>query len=151
MVPTIALNVPVIDFRRQSMVLQWNALAGTWTAFDVPPALVHGVALIRASRPNICLYARDERLFLQVGADQYALSDSSPRITSSRDLASFGLRRRFTVGSSAGRVLFTQAYWSGQGDDFFAWLASRAADPEWRATNGRRWSEGVTPAALRSS
>ncbi len=27
-------SVSVIDFRRQSMVLQWHVLGGTWTAFD---------------------------------------------------------------------------------------------------------------------
>jgi hypothetical protein len=151
MASIIPSNIPVIDFRRQSMVLQWNTLGGTWTAFDVPPALVHGVALIRASQPNICLYARDGRLHLQVGPDQYALSESSLRITWCRDLASLGLRRRFTIESSAGAVLFTHAYWTGQGDDFFAWLTSRTADPEWRVANGRRWSEGVQPAVLRSS
>jgi hypothetical protein len=151
MFPTIPPNIPVIDFRRQSMVLQWSALGGTWTAFDVPPALVHGVALIRASQPNICLYARDGLLHLQVGPDQYALAESSPRIKWSRDLISLGLRRRFTIESSTGAVLFTHAYWPGQGDDFFTWLAARAADPEWRAANGRRWSAGVEPAVVRSS
>jgi hypothetical protein len=148
---TITPNIPVIDFRRQGMVLQWDALDGTWTACDVPPALVHGVALIRASPPNICLYARDGRLHLQVGPDQYALSERSPRIKWSRGLASLGLRRRFIIESSAGAVLFSHAYWTGQGDDFFSWLASRTADPEWRTTSGRRWSEGVEPAVLRSS
>ena len=150
MAPTISPNIPVIDFRRHSMVLEWNTFGGTWTAFDVPPALVHGVALIRASQPNICLYARDGRLHLQVGLDQYALSDSSPRIKWNRDMASLGLRRRFTLESSAGEVLFTHAYWSDQGDEFFAWLASRAADPGWRTATGRLWSEGVNAAVLRS-
>jgi hypothetical protein len=151
MAPTTPTSILVIDFRRQSMVLQWNIFGGTWTACDVPPVLVHGVALIRASPPNICLYARDDRLHLQVGADQYALSDRSPRIKWSRALASFGLRWRFTVEGGAGAVLFSQSYWAGHGDDFFSWLASRAADPDWRAANARRWSEGVTPAVLRSS
>jgi len=150
MAPTISPNIPVIDFRRHSMVLEWNTFGGTWTAFDIPPVLVHGIALIRASQPNICLYARDGRLHLQVGLDQYALSDSSPRIKWNRDMASLGLRRRFTLESSSGGVLFTHAYWSDQGDDFFAWLASRAADPEWRTATGRLWSEGVNAAVLRS-
>jgi len=47
-----ATTVSVIDFRRQSMVLQWHALGGTWTACDTPPALVHGIALIHATGPN---------------------------------------------------------------------------------------------------
>ena len=42
-------TISVLDFRRHSMVLQWHALGGTWTACDTPPALVHGIALIRAS------------------------------------------------------------------------------------------------------
>jgi hypothetical protein len=151
MAPTIPSGVPVIDFRRHSMVLQWHALGGTWTACDVPPALVHGVALIRASQPNICLFGMDGGLHLQVGPDQYPLSEDSPRIKWSRDLASFGLRRRFTLESSSGGVLRTHAYWAGQGDEFFSWVVARAADPQWRTANGQRWSEGVHPAELRSS
>ncbi|MDB6085054.1 MAG: hypothetical protein JWN43_2935 [Gammaproteobacteria bacterium] len=149
--PTIPPYIPVIDFRRHSMVLQWQASGGTWSACDVPPALVHGVALIRASRPNICLFGRDGQLHFQVGPDLYALSESSPRIRWNRRLASFGLRRHFAVESTRGDVLFSHAYWRGRGDDFFSWFASRAADPEWRAVNGQRWSEGVRPAVLRSS
>ena len=143
--------IPVIDFRRQNMLLDWHALSGTWTACDVPPALVHGVALIRAGQPNICVYGRGGRLHLQVGPDQYALSENSPRIRCTRGLASFGLRRHFSVESSTGGVLFSHAYWTGQGDDFFRWLARRADDADWRAANGRRWSEGVEAAVLRSS
>jgi hypothetical protein len=144
-------SVSVIDFRRQSMVLQWHVLGGTWTAYDVPPSLVHGVALIRAAQPNICVYGRAGRLRLQVGPEQYALSENSPRIRCSRGWASLGLRRRFTVESSTGGVLFSHAYWTNQGEDFFRWLAARAQDPEWRTTIGRQWSEGVPAAVLRSS
>jgi hypothetical protein len=126
-------------------------LGGTWTACDVPPALVHGVALIRASQPNICLYARDSKLHLQVGPEHYTLSATSPRIRWRRGLATFGLRRRFTIESTAGGVLFSHSYWTSQGDDFFAWLAARAANPQWRADNGRLWSEGVNPTVLRAS
>lgn len=132
------------------MVLEWHALSGTWTPCDVPPALVHGVALIRASQPNICVFGRAGRLHLQVGTDQYALSENSPRIKCTRGMASLGLRRHFTVESSTGGVLFGHAYWPGQGDDFFRWLALHAEDPDWRATNGRRWSEGVEATVLRS-
>ncbi len=144
-------SVSVIDFRRQSMVLQWHVLGGTWTPYDVPPSLVHGVALIRAAQPNICVYGRAGRLRLQVGPEQYALSENSPRIRCSRGWASLGLRRRFTVESSTGGVLFSHAYWTNQGEDFFRWLAARAQDPEWRTTIGRQWSEGVPAAVLRSS
>jgi hypothetical protein len=149
--PAIPSNIPVIDFRRHSMVLQWHALEGTWTACDVPPALVHGVALIRPSQPNICLFGRDGRLLFQVGPEQYALSEDSPHVRWSRALASFGRRRHFTVESSDGGILFSHAYWTGQADDFFSWFASRAADPQWRAVTGLRWSEGVQPEVLRSS
>src|ERR1700679_1679510 len=100
-------TIPVIDFRRQSMVLQWHALGGTWTACDTPPPLVHGIALIRAAQPNICIYGLAGRLRLQVGATQYALSENSPRISCTRGLASFGFRRRFTVKSSTGGLLFS--------------------------------------------
>jgi hypothetical protein len=144
-------SVSVIDFRRHSMVLQWHVLGGTWTAYDVPPSLVHGVALIRAAQPNICVYGRAGRLRLQVGPEQYALSENSPRIKCSRGWASLGLRRRFTVESSTGGVLFSHVYWTNQAEDFFRWLATRAEDPEWRTTIGRQWSEGVAAAVLRSS
>jgi hypothetical protein len=150
MVADNAGMVPVIDFRRQSMVLQWHVLGGTWTAYDVPPSLVHGVALIRAAQPNICMYAQSGRLRLQVGPNQYELQSNSPRIKCTHGLASFGLRRRFSVESNAG-VLFSHAYWTTQGDDFFRWIAARAQDPNWRVTIGRQWSEGVTAAVLRSS
>jgi hypothetical protein len=142
-------TIPVIDFRRHSMVLQWHALGGTWTACDSPPPLVHGIALIRASGPNICVYGHGGRLRLQVGANQYALSENSPRITCTRGLASFGFRRRFTVKSSTGGVLFNYSYWTNQGRDFYRWLADKAEDPDWRISSGRQWSEGVTSAALR--
>lgn len=145
-----ATTIPVIDFRRHSMVLQWHALGGTWTACDSPPPLVHGIALIRVSQPNICLYGQAGRLRLQVGPNQYALSENSPRITCTRGLASFGFRRRFTVSSSTGGVLYSFAYWSPQHRDFFRWLAARAEDPDWRVTVGRQWSDGVAVAALRS-
>src|ERR1700720_3682780 len=90
-------TISVLDFRRHSMVLQWHALAGTWTACDTPPPLVHGIALIRASQPNICLYGRAGRLCLQVGPNQSALSENSPRISCTPGLGSFGSPRRFTA------------------------------------------------------
>jgi hypothetical protein len=145
-----ATTIPVIDFRRRSMALQWHAHGGTWTACDTPPPLLHGVALIRASQPNICVYGQAGRLRLQVGANQYALSENSPRITCTRGLASFGFRRRFTVQSSTGGVLYSYGYWTTQHHDFFRWLAAKAEDPDWRVTSARQWSEGLAAAALRS-
>jgi len=142
--------IPVIDFRRHSMVLQWHTQGGTWTACDAPPALVHGVALIRATLPNFCVYAQAGQLRLQIGAEQFALAENSPCIRCSRTLASFGFRRRFTVESSSGEVLFSHTYWTDKGEDFFQWLAKKAEDPDWRLASGRAWSQGVTCAALRS-
>src|ERR1700686_765425 len=102
-----ATIIPVIDYRRHSMALQWHALGGTWTAFDTPPPLVHGVALIRASQPNICVYGRAGRLRLQIGPHQYALSENSPRITCTRGLGSFGFRRRFLFPRRTGGRRFS--------------------------------------------
>jgi hypothetical protein len=150
MISDNATTISVIDFRRQSMVLQWHALGGTWTACDTPPALVHGVALIRASQPNICVYGHAGRLRLQVGPNQFALAENSPRICCTHGWAGFGFRRRFTVDSSAGGVLYSHAYWTHQRHDFFRWLATRAEDPDWRATSARQWSEGLAAIALRS-
>jgi hypothetical protein len=151
MAPDNTATISVIDFRRHRMVLQWHALGGTWTACDNPPHLVHGIALIRATLPNICVYGQGGRLRLQIGPHQYALSENSPRISCTRGLASFGFRRRFSVESSTGGVLFSYAYWTSQRLDFFRWLATKAEDPDWRITSGRQWSEGVAAAALRSA
>ena len=81
-----------------------------------------------------------------------SLSDASiaARSDDSRATASFGLRRRFTVDSSSGGVLYSHAYWTGQGPDFFLWLAARAEDPEWRSQRARVWTEGLAAAVLRS-
>ena len=130
------------------MVLQWHALGGTWTACDNPPPLVHGIALIRPAGPNICVFGQGGRLRLQVGPNQYALTEDSPHVSCSRGIASFGFRRRFTISSNTG-VLFTHSYWTNQRRDFYRWLAERTADPVWRITSARQWSEGVASAALR--
>jgi hypothetical protein len=146
-----AATIAVIDYRRHSMVLQWHTLGGTWTACDTPPQLVHGVAMIRASLPNICVYGHAGRLHLQVGPNQFALAENSPRISCTRGLASFGFRRRFTVQSSTGAVLYSYGYWTNQHHDFFRWLAAKAEDPDWRTASGRLWSEGVPATALRTN
>jgi hypothetical protein len=144
-----ATTISVVDFRRRSMVLQWHSLGGTWTPCDTPPALVHGIALISATGPNICVYGQGGRLRLQVGPNQYTLSENSPRITCTRGIASFGFRRRFTVRSSSGDVLFNHSYWTNQGRDFYRWLADNAQDPDWRMTSARQWSDGIAATALR--
>src|ERR1700733_2917272 len=138
-----ATTITVIDFRRQSMVLQYRGVRGTWSACDMPPALVHGIALIRPAGPNICIFGQGGRLRLQVVPKQFALAENSPRITCSRGIASFGFRRRFMVRSSSGGVLFSYSYWTNQGRDFYRWLADKAEDPDWRSACGRQWSEGV--------
>lgn len=144
-------SVAVIDYRRRSMVLKWHASGGTWTAFEEPPALVHGIAWIQPSQPNICLYGQAGRLLLQIGSDQYALAENSPSIASVADWYSLGFRRRFVVESSTAGVLFSHRYWPGRTPDFFRWLAAKAVDPDWRAACGRQWSEGVTISVLRSA
>lgn len=150
MTASVHITITVVDFRRQGLWLEWDALGGTWTACDVPPPLVHGVALIRASQPNICLFGNGGALHLQVGTDRFVLSDRSPRIKFTRGLVTFGFRKRFSVESSDGVVLFDHWVWKGQGDDFFRWLSLHAADPEWRAECARSWSEGLDASVLRA-
>jgi hypothetical protein len=146
-----AKTVHVMDFRRRNLVLQWHALGGTWTACEFPPALVHGVALIRGAGPNICVYGQAGRLTLQIGLTQYELREKSPRVSCRGGWLLFGLRRRFLVKSSAGGILFSYRYWRRQGRDFFRWLARQAGSPGWCATSGRQWSDGVSPAVLARS
>jgi hypothetical protein len=143
--------IPVIDFRRQSMSLEWHASSGKWSACTEAPALVHGIALIRAAQPNICVYGHGGQLHLQVGTDQYTLAESTPQLKFVRDSASFGLRRRLVVEAASGDEIFSHAYWNGQGDDFFRWLTMRTGDMQWRIANGRLWSDGVEAAVLRAS
>lgn len=150
MTQDIATSVAVIDFRRHGMVLQWHTLAGTWTTYEVPPPLVHGVALIRPSQPNICVFSQADRLHLQIGVQKFVLTENSPRIKCTPGLLSLGLRRRFSVESSSGEVLFRYAYWSQKDQDFFSWLADNADNPSWLLTSALQWSQGVTSEALRS-
>jgi hypothetical protein len=145
----LATPIPVIDFRRHRMVLHWQTQDGTWTPSDEAVAIVHGIAMIRGTPPNVCLYALDGRLRLQIGLAQFALAENSPRIRCFADPASLGLRRKFIVESSTSGVLYRLAYWPGRGPDFFRWLAFKAQDPDWRAAAGRRWTEGVPADALR--
>jgi hypothetical protein len=142
-------TIAVVDFRRRSMALQWHALGGTWTACDSPPALVHGIALISPTGPNICVYGQGGRLKLQIGPNLYAMEQNGPRVSCTRGIASFGFRRNFVVRSASGSVLFSTSYWANQGRDFYKWLAERSADADWLATCGQSWSEGLTAEALR--
>jgi hypothetical protein len=142
-------TIAVLDFRRQTMALQWHALSGTWTACDSPPALVHGIALISATGPNICVYGQGGRLKLQIGPNQFAMAENSPRVSCTRGIASFGFRRRFVVRSGSGGILFSTSYWTHQGRDFYKWLAERSEDPDWRMACGHQWSEGLAAEALR--
>jgi hypothetical protein len=144
-------TISVVDFRRRSMVLRWHALGGTWTACEFPPSLAHGVALISPTGPNVCLYGHGGRLLLQIGPNQYALAERSPRIICRSGWILLGLRRRFLVKSSTGGLLFSHRYWRGQGRDFFRWLAQHAGDQDWRIACGMQWSDGMAPAALLAS
>ncbi len=132
------------------MTLQWHAPSGTWTAFDEPPAIVHGVGFIRASGPNICLYAQNGGLQLQIDTRLLMLTGPAPSISCSRSLLSLGLRRHFRLESSSAGMLFGTTYWAPKKDDFFLWLASAARAPDWYRRTGERWTEGLTPAALRA-
>ncbi len=107
---------------------------GTWTAYDVPPSLVHGVALIRSAQPNICVYGHGGRLRLQVGTEP---------IRAVRELAAHQVHAgawRVLAFAGASRsnpehrrhVCSATRYWTNQGEDFFRWLAARAQDPDWR-------------------
>jgi hypothetical protein len=144
-------TIAVVDFRRTRLVLQWHMLGGTWTPLEVPPPLVHGIALIGSAPPNLCLWSKDNVLRLQVGPEQFPLHEHSPRIHLTRGVASFGLRRRFSITVKPEGVLFSQAYWVGQGEDFYRWVAVRVQDREWRSRAARQWSDGVPPAVLRAS
>jgi hypothetical protein len=142
--------VNVIDFRRQGMFLRWQIANGKWVACDVPPPVVHGIALIRAAGPNICLFGRGGQLHLQVGTDLHLLSGNSLRIKCRPILASLGLRKRFTIEDGT-RVVYRHSYWTGQSDDFFRWLAARAGSAQWRQSQGTNWSAGAPAAGVRAS
>jgi hypothetical protein len=146
--PADTTVIPVLDYRRRSMVLQWHALGGTWTACEFPPSLVHGIALISPTGPNICVFGQAGRLLLQIGPNQYALAENSPRITCRSGWVLLGLRRRFMVRSSTGGLLYSHRYWRSQGRDFFRWFAQQAGDPDWRMVCARQWSEGVEASTL---
>jgi hypothetical protein len=144
-----ATLVTVIDFRRRSMLLHWRPVDGTWTPCEEPASVVHGIASIRAEPPNICLFGQGGSLYLQIAEQRIHLPErNAPRIVCKRAL--FGLMRICSVESPQRITLFKQIYWSDRGPDFFRWLATKAADSEWRADRGRRWTEGVTPAGLRA-
>jgi hypothetical protein len=140
----------VIDFRRQRMFLRWQIAGGTWVACDVPPSVVHGVALIRASGPNICLFGLGGQLHLQVGANRHVLAGDALRITCKPLPLSLGMRKRFVVEDGT-RIIYRHSYWTGQGDDFFRWLAARASSAEWRRVQAHSWSAGAPAAAVRAS
>ena len=141
--------VPVIDYRRGRMSLQWDLATGTWSAFDEPPGLVHGVSFIRATGPNVCLYAAGDSLHLQVDQQTFALAQSGPRVACTPFLPSFGLRRSFRVEDADGTVLYRHGYWASKHNDFFRWLAAAARQPLWRAQTAARWTLGLSPASLR--
>jgi hypothetical protein len=145
-----SVSIPVIDYRRRRMALQWHIPSGTWTAFDEPPTIVHGVCYIRASGPNICLYAENGRLQLQIDARVFPLTYLEPRFRCVRSLFSVGLRRRFYLESAAGKVMYSTSYWIPQRNDFFVWLSSTEQQADWHERTTQRWTEGLNPADLRA-
>ena len=147
--PGLPNTIAVVDFRRSRLLLEWHARDGSWKACDDPPALLHGIALIRPNQENVCLFGHDGQLWLQVGAQQFELHDSEPALSCTRPAAGFGLRRTFLVAGADGAELFSHSYWIHQGRDFFQWLADKAQAPDWRAAAAQRWSEGVDAAELR--
>jgi hypothetical protein len=140
----------VIDFRRRRMILDWHTADGTWTASDTAAPLLHGIALIRASQPNICVYGLAGQLYFQAGTTRFRLEADTPRLTLASALPTFGFRRRFDVAGRGGETLFGIRYWSTERRDFFQWLTARAADAAWRRACGTLWSDGVAEDALRS-
>jgi len=131
------------------MSLLWEAATGSWSAYDEPPGIVHGVGFIRASGPNACLYAEGGELRLQVDTQVFTLSGSEPRISCTRSLRTLGLRRRFRLQAPQGGVLFSIGYWATRQNDFFLWLASVARQADWRRRTAERWTVGLSPALLR--
>ena len=145
-------TVSVIDFRRQSMVLQWHVLGGTWTAYDVPPSLVHGVALIRA-RPAEHLRVRPRRPVAPAGRTE--------AVRAVREFAAHQMHARhrrvsaFAGASPSNRAPAACCSATRIGPIkariFSAGWRRRAQDPDWRVAVGRQWSEGVAAPVLRSS
>ena len=124
-------------------MLQWHPQGGTWTFYDNPPATVHGVACIRATGPNICVFAQDGRLTLQIGTLQHRFAGPAPRLRFTRTPFGLGFHRRFRVQSEDGETLFNHGYWSAERRDFFRWLAAAASSPAWPEALAQRWSAGV--------
>ena len=141
--------VPVIDFRRSRLSLQWDIATGTWAAYDEPPGLVHGVGFIRATGPNVCLYAVDGMLQLQVDTRVFPLTEPVPRISCRADLLTLGLRRNFRLDGADGAVVFLLSYWAARHNDFFRWLAGAARQAGWQQRTAERWTAGLSPASLR--
>ncbi len=144
-------SVAVIDYRRRGMLLAWHPASASWSGLESSPQWVHGVALIRGTPPNICLYGFEGRLILQIGTDQHVLDGRHPRVRCARSIASLGLRCRFWIEGDDGKVAYRQAFWAGERRNYFAWLAHRIADPGWCEAASREWSSGVTASVLRSA
>ena len=113
-------SIPVIDFRRHSMVLEWHALGGTWTAYDTPPPLVHGVALIRPRIPTSACWARRPIAPANWSEPVRTGGKLAPHHCAAAAWRVSDLRRRFTVESSTGGVLYSYAYWTSKATISFA-------------------------------
>jgi hypothetical protein len=149
MSPETSHQITVLDFRRRRMAVRWDIAKATWTSHEEAVALVHGIALIRPDQPGVCLFGYAAQLTLQIGDLQLALGESAPVISCEPELLSAGLRRVFRIEAPAGGTLYEERYWAGNAPDFLRALAEKAADPQWRLSCARLWSDGVEPALLR--
>ena len=143
--------ITVLDFRRRRMAVRWDVAKATWASHEEAAALVHGIALIRPGQAAVCLYGHAGQLILQIGDLQLALRETDPKISCEPELLSAGLRRSFRIVAGAGGTLYSERYWAGNAPDFLRLLAQQAADPQWRSSCARLWTDGIDAAALRES
>ncbi len=140
--------ITVLDFRRRRMAVRWNLVTGTWSVHEDSPAKVQGIAFIRPLLPAVCVYGSGGRLLLQIGARTLTIDVDQPKLSFKANLFLLGYRRTFLI-EEHGHVIYRESYWASADADFFRRLTTRCADPSWRISAARRWSEGETAAELR--
>lgn len=131
------------------MSVRWNVGLSSWTALEETPVRVHGIALIRPALPSVCLYGYDGMLYLQIGAERFALEALTPQIRCEPELISGGLRRIFSVLATPRELLYSERYWALSGPDFFHVLARKGVDAQWRSDSAAAWSTGIDSTLLR--
>ena len=151
-----AATIPVVDFRRQSMVLQWHALGGTWTACDTPPA----------AGARHCVDPRHAAQYLRLWTRRHACGCRSARTNMRwrkirRESAARAAWQASAFAgaspsrSSTGGMLFSHSYWTNQAQDFFRWLADQRRRSRIGASpadgNGPRVPFGGAAARTRSA